>query len=70
MAHHGFPTGFKEVWELLPYPQKVEVRLWHEPASAVPSGRQEQIDWLFVWWLFVWWRTLDAWVDERQRARA
>ena len=64
MGHDGFPTGLKEVWELLPHPQKVEVRLWHEPASAVPSGREEQIDWLFAWW-----RKLDAWVQERQRAR-
>jgi len=61
MAHDGFPTGLREVWELLPEPQTIEVRLWHEPASAVPGGREEQIDWLFSWW-----RTLDSWVNERQ----
>jgi hypothetical protein len=65
MGHDGFPTGLREVWELLPHPQRVQVRLWHEPASAVPQAREEQIDWLFGWW-----RRLDAWVEERQRARA
>lgn len=65
MGHDGFPTGFREVWELLPERQTIEVRLWHEPASAVPEGREEQIDWLFGWW-----RTLDRWVDERRQARA
>ena len=50
MGHEGFPTGLREVWELLPEPQTIEVRLWHEPAGAVPAGREEQIDWLFGWW--------------------
>ena len=63
MGHEGFPTGFREVWELLPHPQTIHVRLWHEPASAVPDGHEDQIDWLFAWW-----RTLDSWVDERQAA--
>jgi 1-acyl-sn-glycerol-3-phosphate acyltransferase len=61
----GFPTGFREVWQLLPEPQTIEVRLWHEPRGGIPAGRDEQIVWLFGWW-----RTLDAWVDERQSARA
>ena len=47
MGHDGFPTGLKEVWELLPEPQTIEVRLWHQPAAEVPDGREEQIDWLF-----------------------
>lgn len=65
MGHVGFPTGAGEVWRLLPAPQTIDVRLWHEPTGAIPTGRDEQIDWLFGWW-----RTLDAWVDERLRARA
>jgi hypothetical protein len=64
MGHEGFPIGFREVWELLPERQTIEVRLWHEPASAVPTGREEQIDWLFGWW-----HTLDRWVDERLQSR-
>jgi 1-acyl-sn-glycerol-3-phosphate acyltransferase len=60
LGHVGFPTGMREVWRLLPAPQTIEVRLWHEPASAIPADRQEKIRWLFGWW-----RTLDDWVDER-----
>ena len=63
MGHVGFPTGLREVWRRLPEPQTIEIRLWHEPSSAVPVGRDQQIDWLFEWW-----RRLDGWVDERERA--
>lgn len=65
MGHVGVPTGPGEVWRLLPERQTVEVRLWHEPAGAIPVDRDQQIDWLFGWW-----GNLDAWVDERERARA
>jgi len=65
MGHVGFPTGLREVWHLLPEPQAIEVRLWHEARRAIPADRDDQIDWLFGWW-----RTLDAWVGERERARA
>jgi 1-acyl-sn-glycerol-3-phosphate acyltransferase len=63
MGHDGFPTGLKEVWDLLPEEQTIEVRLWHQPAAEVPGEREEQVDWLFGWW-----RTLDGWVDERRRS--
>ncbi|MDQ4048039.1 MAG: 1-acyl-sn-glycerol-3-phosphate acyltransferase [Actinomycetota bacterium] len=62
MGHDGFPTGLGEVWRLLPEPQTIEIRLWHEPADAVPAERGQQIDWLFGCW-----RALDAWVRERRR---
>lgn len=65
LGHAGFPTSLGEVWRLLPHPQTVEVRLWAERAEQIPSDRAEAIDWLFGWW-----RTLDAWVGERQQARA
>ena len=65
MGHVGFPTGLREVWSLLPQPQAIEVRLWHEPRDAIPADRDERIDWLFGCW-----RTLDAWVGQRERARA
>jgi len=64
MGHVGFPTGLGEVWRLLPERQTIEVRLWHEPRSAIPAGQDQRIDWLFGWW-----RRLDAWVGERERAR-
>ena len=62
MGHDGFPTGLGEVWRLLPERQTIEIRLWHEPAGAVPAGREQQIDWLFGCW-----RALDAWVAGRRR---
>ena len=64
LGHAGFPHGFRELWDLLPHEQTVEVRLWLEPASAIPAERDEQIDWLFAWW-----RRLDDWVEERLSAR-
>jgi 1-acyl-sn-glycerol-3-phosphate acyltransferase len=65
MGHVGFPTGLREVWRLLPERQTIQIRLWHEPAGSLPADRDEQIDWLFGWW-----RTLDGWVDGRERERA
>ncbi len=65
MGHSGFPTGPREVWRLLPEPQTIEIRLWYEPASAIPTDRDEQIDWLFGWW-----RRLDDWVEGRQQHSA
>lgn len=62
MGHVGFPTGMRDVWRMLPERQTIEVRLWHEPASAIPGDHDEKIDWLFGWW-----RRLDDWVEERQR---
>ena len=59
MGHAGFPTGPREVWRLLPEPQVIEVRLWHEPAGAIPHDHDGRIDWLFAWW-----RTMDGWVED------
>jgi 1-acyl-sn-glycerol-3-phosphate acyltransferase len=64
LGHYGFPSGLGELWRDLPVEQTVEVRLWHEPARAVPDDRDEQIDWLFERW-----RVLDSWVEERRVAR-
>ena len=65
LGHVGFPTGVRELWRLLPEQQTVEIRMWLEPATAIPAGHAERIDWLFGWW-----RALDAWVDEREEVRA
>jgi 1-acyl-sn-glycerol-3-phosphate acyltransferase len=62
MGHVGFPDGLGEAWRLLPEQQTIEVRLWHEPAEAIPEDHEERIDWLFERW-----RRLDAWVEERAR---
>jgi 1-acyl-sn-glycerol-3-phosphate acyltransferase len=60
MGHAGIPVGARELWHRLGGEQRVDVRLWHVPASEIPAGRDERIDWLFGWW-----RTLDRWVSER-----
>jgi 1-acyl-sn-glycerol-3-phosphate acyltransferase len=63
LGHVGVPAGMREAWRRLATPgQNIEVRLWIECAEDVPTGKDAQIDWLFGWW-----RTIDAWVDERQR---
>ena len=65
LAHVGVPVGLRDAWRRLGAPgEDIEMRLWIERADDVPSGQDEQIDWLFGWW-----RTIDAWIDER-RARA
>jgi 1-acyl-sn-glycerol-3-phosphate acyltransferase len=60
LGHSGFPHGLREVWRELPRRQVIEVRLWHEPADAIPTDRDAQMDWLFDWW-----KTLDDWVTKR-----
>ena len=60
MGHVGFPEGLGEVWRRLPEPQTIEIRLWHEPASSIPTGHEERIEWLFGRW-----KALDEWVDDR-----
>ena len=64
MGHVGFPNGLREVWRLLPARQVIEVRLWHEPADAIPDEHDAQIAWLFGWW-----QRLDAWVESCGRDR-
>jgi 1-acyl-sn-glycerol-3-phosphate acyltransferase len=65
MGHAGFPAGLREVWRHLPAEQVIEVRLWHEPADAIPADPDARIDWLYGWW-----RTLDDWVTEREGTHA
>ncbi len=64
MGHVGFPTSLGDAWRLLPEPQTIEVKLWHEPWDAIPTDPDARIDWLFEHW-----RRLDAWVEERHAAR-
>jgi 1-acyl-sn-glycerol-3-phosphate acyltransferase len=65
VAHAGIPVGARELWHRLAGRQTVDVRMWLVPAAEIPTGRDQQIDWLFAWW-----RTLDHWVRERDAARA
>ena len=64
MGHVGFPTSLADAWRLLPEPQTIEVKLWHEAWDTIPTDPDARIDWLFERW-----RRLDAWVEERNAAR-
>jgi 1-acyl-sn-glycerol-3-phosphate acyltransferase len=64
IGHVGFPTGLAEAWRLLPERQRIDVKVWHEAAEAIPAEHGARIAWLFEQW-----RRLDEWVDERRRAR-
>lgn len=65
LGHVGVPSGMRDAWGQLATAQDIEMRLWLECAEDVPTGHDEQIDWLFGWW-----RTIDAWVDEHQAPAA
>lgn len=65
VGHVGFPASMSDAWRLLPHRQTVEVRLWAAASDEVPSDHEARIDWLFDWW-----QTIDAWVSEREAARA
>jgi len=61
IAHVGFPTGFRELWRLLPVDQTVHVRMWVVPGEEVPASHGERIEWLFESW-----ERLDRWIGSRQ----
>jgi 1-acyl-sn-glycerol-3-phosphate acyltransferase len=58
IGHTGFPIGLREVWDLLPQEQTINVRMWHTPAAAIPSDPDARLQWLFDCWL-----ALDEWID-------
>jgi 1-acyl-sn-glycerol-3-phosphate acyltransferase len=63
IGHVGVPEGIGGLWRSMATGERVEMRLWIEPADAIPGDHDERIDWLFGWW-----RTIDAWIDERRAA--
>ncbi len=63
IGHAGVPVGIRGLWRAMATGERVEMRLWIEPAGAIPADHDERIDWLFGWW-----RTIDAWIDERSAA--
>jgi 1-acyl-sn-glycerol-3-phosphate acyltransferase len=63
VAHTGVEhmTTVLDVWRELPMDREIQMRWWIVPAAEVPTGEEEQIDWLFAWWA-----RIDDWVGERQ----
>jgi 1-acyl-sn-glycerol-3-phosphate acyltransferase len=62
MAHTGlglaaYPGQF---WREMPVGGTLQVRMWLEPSSQVPTTAEEQVAWLYDWW-----QRLDEWIDSR-----
>ncbi len=47
------------------FDRTVQVRFWRVPASDIPEGRDERVEWLYDWW-----ERVDRWVDAHEVSRA
>jgi 1-acyl-sn-glycerol-3-phosphate acyltransferase len=63
VAHTGLDhlMSASDVWHALPLDQTIRMRWWHVRADQVPTGEDEQVEWLQQWW-----EQIDAWVDEHR----
>jgi 1-acyl-sn-glycerol-3-phosphate acyltransferase len=50
-----------ELWRDIPIGRTLRTRMWHVPASEVPSDSDEQVAWLNRWW-----RRIDDWIEAQQ----
>ena len=65
VAHTGLDhmLTVRDVWHELPMDKQIIMRWWRVPRDEIPTGREEQIDWLFDWWA-----RIDAWIEENRPA--
>ncbi len=63
VAHTGLEdlVTVGDIWRSLPMEQVLKARWWRVPAAEVPSGRDEQVHWLYDWW-----ERIDAWIAENR----
>jgi 1-acyl-sn-glycerol-3-phosphate acyltransferase len=63
VAHTGVDhlLTVADVWRELPMDKHITMQWWLEPASVVPAGADERIEWLYHWWA-----RIDAWIAERR----
>jgi 1-acyl-sn-glycerol-3-phosphate acyltransferase len=63
VAHTGVDhlLTIADVWRELPMDKKITMQWWLEPATAVPVGTDERIEWLYRWW-----GRIDAWISEQR----
>lgn len=52
-----------DLWRELPMDKRISVGWWRVPRSDIPTGREEQIEWLYDWWA-----TMDTWVEANRPA--
>jgi 1-acyl-sn-glycerol-3-phosphate acyltransferase len=61
IAHSGLDelATARDLWRALPMKKRITLHAWRVPRSAVPTGRTEQVVWLFDWFA-----RIDSWVDD------
>jgi hypothetical protein len=61
VAHSGLDHLYTvaDIWRELPLDATVRMRWWRVPAADVPSGEEDQVEWLYQWWA-----KIDHWIEE------
>jgi 1-acyl-sn-glycerol-3-phosphate acyltransferase len=61
VAHAGLDHLYTvaDIWRELPLDATVRMRWWRVPAAEVPSGEEDQVEWLYQWWA-----KIDHWIEE------
>jgi 1-acyl-sn-glycerol-3-phosphate acyltransferase len=59
VAHTGleYLGDMPDLWRSVPLQQPIIGRYWRIAPDDIPSGRDQQIDWLYKWW-----STIDQWI--------
>ena len=63
VAHTGMDhvLTLRDVWHSLPMDKRISMGWWRVPRAEIPTGRDDQIEWLFDWW-----ERIDDWVEEHR----
>ncbi|MDQ6641017.1 MAG: 1-acyl-sn-glycerol-3-phosphate acyltransferase, partial [Actinomycetota bacterium] len=65
VAHTGMDhvLTIRDVWDSLPMDKQIIMRWWRVPREEIPTGREEQIVWLFDRW-----EQIDSWIAANRPA--
>ena len=63
VAHTGMDhvLTLRDVWHSLPMDKRISMGWWRVPRAEIPTGRDDQIEWLFDWW-----ERIDDWIEEHR----
>ena len=63
VAHTGMDhvLTLRDVWHSLPMDKQISMGWWRVPRAEIPTGHDDQIEWLFDWW-----QLIDDWVEEHR----